>query len=90
MSARVKAHVVQTRKELAKQGQGIITNLKLVLGSVKVYNAETEWKLRQEMNQRQQNFNSYLNSISVEFSSRFQEWESQFQCVKQAKELEIE
>jgi len=41
------------------------------------------------MNQRQEHVNSYLNSISVEFSSRFQEWESQFQSVKQANELEV-
>ena len=42
VSARVKAHVVQTRKELEKQGQEIITGWKLVLTSVEVYKAETE------------------------------------------------
>ena len=41
------------------------------------------------MNQRQEHVNSSLNSILGVFSSRFQEWESQFQSVKQANELEI-
>ena len=92
MSARVNAHVVQTRKELDKQGQEIITISKVVLTSVREHKAETEStvaNLRQEMNQSREHVNSSLNSISGEVRSRFQEWESQFQSAKQANELEI-
>jgi len=35
MSTRVSAHIVQTRKELDKQGQGIITSSKVVLTNIR-------------------------------------------------------
>ena len=92
VSARINAHVVQTRKELDKQGQEIITSSKVVLTSVREHKAETESpvaNLRQEMNQSREHVDSSLNSISGEVRSRFQEWESQFQSVKRANDLEI-
>ena len=45
--------------------------------------------LRQEINQRQEHVDSLLNMISCEVNSRFQERENQFQCIKQAIDLEI-
>jgi hypothetical protein len=92
VSARVNAHVVQTRKELDEQGLEIITSSKVVLISVREHKAETEStvaNLRQEKNQNRQQVDSSLNSISGEVRSRFQERESQFQSVKQANDLEI-
>ena len=63
-----------------------------MLTSIREHKAETEStvaNLRQEMNQNRQHVNRSLNSISGEVRSRFQEWESQFQSVKQANDLEI-
>ena len=54
MSARVNAHIVQTRKELDKQGQEIITSSKVVIANIRERKAETEStvaNLRQEINQ---------------------------------------
>ena len=42
MSTRVKALIVQTRKELDKQGQEMITSSKVVLVSISEHKAETE------------------------------------------------
>jgi ABC-type transporter Mla subunit MlaD len=52
MSARVNVHIVQTRKELAKEGQEIITGSKVMLTSISEQRAETELtvsNLRQEI-----------------------------------------
>jgi hypothetical protein len=66
VSAIVNAHVVQTRKELDKQGQEIITSLKVVLTSVREHKAETGStvaNLRQVMNQGREHVNNSLSSI---------------------------
>lgn len=54
ISTRVKGHIVQTRKELDKQGQEIITNSKVVLADIREHKAETgsaATKLRQAISQ---------------------------------------
>jgi len=91
-NARVNAHIVQTRKELDKQGQEIINSSKFVLASISEHKTETEATvatLRQEINQRWEHVDNFLNTISGEVNSWFQERENQFQCVKQAIDLEI-
>jgi len=88
----VNAHIVQTRKELDKQGQEIITSFKVVLASISEHKAETESTVanpRQEINQSREHGDSMLNSISGEVRSNTQEWESQIQSVKHANESEI-
>jgi len=53
MSMRVNAHIVQTRKELDKQGQEIITTSKVVLANIREHKAETKItvaNLRQAVN----------------------------------------
>ena len=90
--ARVNAHIVQTRKELDKQGQEIINSSKFVLASISEHKTETEASvanLRQEINQRREHVHSLLNTISGEVNSRFLERETQFQSVKQPIDLEI-
>jgi len=92
MNARVNAHIVQTRKELDKQGQGIINSSKVVLASISEHKTESEAtvaNLRQEINQRREHVDSLLNPILGEVNSRFQERENQFQSLKQAIDLEI-
>jgi len=92
MNARVNAHIVQTRKELDKQGQEIINSSKVVLTSISEHKTETEAtvaNLRQEMNQKLEHVDSLLNTISGDVNSRFQERENQFQSIKQAIDLEI-
>ena len=85
------AHNVQTRKELDKQGQETIKSSKVVLASISEHKRETEATVsnrRQEINQRREHVNSLLNTISGEVNSRFEERENQFQCVRQAIDLE--
>jgi alpha-L-fucosidase len=68
MSEIVNAHIVQTRKELDTQGQGVITSSKTMLASINEHNAETEptvANLRQEINQNRRYVDSMINSISV-------------------------
>jgi len=92
MNARVNAYIVQTRKELDKQGQEIISSSKVVLASISEHRTETDAtvaNLRQDINQRREHVDSLLNTISGEVNSRFQEREDQFQSVKQAFDLEI-
>jgi len=92
INARVNAHIVQTRKELDKQGQEIINSCKVVLASISEHKTETEAtvaNLRQEINQRREHVHSLLNTISGEVNSRFLERETQFQSVKQPIDLEI-
>jgi len=83
---------VQTRKDLYKQGQEIISSSKVMLASISEHKTETEEtvaNLRQEINQRRKHVDSLLNTISGEVNSRFQEREHQFESVKQAIDLEI-
>ena len=85
MNARVNAHIVQTRKELDKQGQEIINSSKVVLASISEHKTETEAtvaNLRQEINQRREHVDSLLNTISGEVNLLLQEHENQFQGVK--------
>jgi len=92
MNVRMNAHVVQTGKELDKQGQENINSFKVVLASNSEHKTETEAtvaNLKQEINQRREHVHSLLNTISGEVNSRFQERENQFQNVKHAIELEI-
>ena len=92
MSSRANAHALQTRKKLDKPGQEIITSSKVLLASISEHKAETEStvaNLRQEMDQSREHVDSFLNSISGEVRSRFQEWESQFQSRKQASDSEF-
>ena len=92
VSARVNAHIVQTRKELDKQGQEIITSSRVMLTSISEQKAETEStvaNLRQEINQGLEQADSRLQSISGEVKSSIQEWESRVQSVKQANDSEV-
>jgi hypothetical protein len=75
MSKRVNANIVQTRKELGKQGQETITSSKTVLASTSKHKAETETtvaNLRQETNHKREYMDSTLNSISGEVRSNIQ------------------
>ena len=92
MSTRVNAHVVQTRKELDKQGQEIKTSSKVVLANIREHKAETEStvaNLRQEINQSREQVDGLLNSMSGEVRTSIQECESQIQSVKHTNESEI-
>jgi hypothetical protein len=92
MSKRVNVHVMQTRKELDKQGQEITTSSKTMLAIISEHKAETEANianLRQEINQNQEHVDSRLNTISGEVRSNIQVWESQMQTVKQTNNSEI-
>jgi hypothetical protein len=92
MSERVNAHIVQTRKELDKQGQEVITSSKTMLASISEYKAEAEStvaNLRQEINKNRGYVDSMVNSISVEVRSSIQDCSSQIQSVKQANDSEI-
>ena len=92
MNAEVNAHIVQTRKELHKQGQEMINSSKVVLASINEHKTETEAtveNLTQEINQRREHVESLLNTISGEVKSRFQERKNHFQSVTQAINLEI-
>jgi len=92
MRTRVNAHIVQTRKELNKQGQEIITSSKVVLANIRVHKAETEStvpNLMQAINQNRQQVDGLLNSTSGEVRTSIQECESQIQSVKHANESEI-
>ena len=92
MSERVNAHIVQTRKELDKQGQEVFTSSKTVLASISDHKAETEStvaNLRQEINQNRRYVDSMINKISVEVRSSIQDCNSQIQSVKQANDSEV-
>ena len=63
-----------------------------MLASIREHKTETEGtvaNLRQEINQRRQNVDSLLNTISNEVNTRFQERENQFESVKEAIDFEI-
>jgi hypothetical protein len=92
MSKRVNAYIVQTREELGKQGQEIITRSKTVLASTSEHKAEsatTVANLRQETNHKREYVHSMLNSISGEVRSNIQVCDSQIQSVKYASDSEI-
>jgi len=92
MSKRVNANIVQTRKELGKQGQEIITSSKTVLASTSEHKAETETtvaNLRQETKHKREYIDSMLNSISGKVRSNIQVCHSQIQIVKHANDSEI-
>jgi hypothetical protein len=75
---------VQTRKELGKQGQEIITSSKTVLASTSEHKTETETtvaNLMQETNHKREYVYSMLNSISGEVRSNIQACDSQIQSV---------
>ena len=83
---------MQTRKELDKQGQEVITSSKVVLASISEHRAETESatsNLRQEINQSREQVDNRLHAISGEVRSSIQEWESWVQIVKQANDSKI-
>jgi len=85
MSPRVNAHIVQTRKELDKQGQEVITSSKVVLASISEHGAENESalsNLRQEINQSREQVDNRLHAISDEVRSSIQEWESRVQSAR--------
>jgi hypothetical protein len=91
MSTRVNAHIVQTRKELDKQGQKIITSSKVLLANIREHKAETESNvanLRQAINQNREEVDGLLNSMSGEVRTSIQECESQIQSVKHTNESE--
>jgi hypothetical protein len=92
ISKRVNAHIVQTRKEIDKQGQEIATSSKSVLASISEHKAEinvTVANLRQEISQNREHVDSMINSISGEVRSNIQAWDSQIQSVKHANDSEI-
>jgi hypothetical protein len=85
MSTRVNAHIVQTRKELDKQGQEITTSSKVVLANIRKHKTETEStvaNLRQAINQSREQVDGLLNSMSSEVRT-------DIQSVKHVNESEI-
>lgn len=92
MSKRVNPYIVQTRKELGKKGQEIITSPKTMLASTSEHKAETEKNvanLRQETNHKREYVDCTLNSISGEVTSNIRVCDSQIQSVKHANHSEI-
>ena len=92
MSTRVNALIVQTRKELDKQVQGIITSSKVVLANIREHKAETEStvaNLKQAINQSRGRGDGLLNSPLGEVRTSLQKCESQIQSAKHANESEI-
>jgi hypothetical protein len=92
LSSGVNAHIVQTRKELDKQGQEIINGSKVISSNIREHKAETESsdeKLRQAMTQSREQVNDRFKEMSGDVRSSIQECENKIQIVKQANESEI-
>jgi hypothetical protein len=92
LSKKMNAHITQTRKELDKQGQEIITSSKTMSETISEHKAQTDANianLRLEIKKSRDQVDNKLNTISNEVRSNVQVWESQVHSEKQATNSEI-